>query len=67
MENATKALIIAGAILVSILLISFGIILVNQNKGAQTAASNLSNSMLGASQNKANEVMQTINSISTTE
>lgn len=32
MENASKALIIAGAILVAILLISIGVILVNQGR-----------------------------------
>ena len=32
MENASKALIIAGAILISILLISIGIILINSGK-----------------------------------
>ena len=33
MENASKALIIAGAILVSILIISFGVIIINKAKG----------------------------------
>ncbi len=33
MENASKALIIAGAILVSILLISMGIVLINSGEG----------------------------------
>lgn len=44
MENASKALIIAGAILISILLISVGIIIMNAinepvQEGANTAAS----------------------------
>ena len=44
MENASKALIIAGAILISILLISVGIIIMNAindpvKKGADTATS----------------------------
>lgn len=47
MENASKALIIAGAILVAILLISIGVLIINQinpvtdevgNMGASTAA-----------------------------
>jgi len=33
MENASKALIIAGAILISILLISMGIVLINSGEG----------------------------------
>ena len=33
MENASKALIIAGAILLSILIISFGIIIIRNNSG----------------------------------
>ena len=45
MENATKALIIAGAVLVSILLISIGILLINNNKGITNSASNLSDGM----------------------
>lgn len=63
MENATKALIIAGAILVSILLISLGIMLVNNNKGASESAKNISNAMSNASVNAANEVQNAINSI----
>ena len=44
MENASKALIIAGAILISILLISVGIIIMNAindpvSKGADAATS----------------------------
>ena len=35
MENASKALIIAGAILISILLISVGIMVMNSTKGIQ--------------------------------
>lgn len=45
MENATKALIIAGAVLVSILLISIGILLINNNKGITNSATNLSEGM----------------------
>ena len=39
MENASKALIIAGAILISILLISLGIMIYNQAKDAATETS----------------------------
>lgn len=38
MENATKALIIAGAILVSILIISIGIVIVNAGKEVEGVA-----------------------------
>lgn len=38
MENASKALIIAGAILISILLISLGIIMFNASKGTTDQA-----------------------------
>ena len=38
MENASKALIIAGAILISILLISLGIIMFNTSKGTTVQA-----------------------------
>lgn len=34
MENATKALVIAGAVLISILLISVGIMVFNKSKGS---------------------------------
>lgn len=39
MENASKALIIAGAILLSILIISLGIMIFNQAKGAMDTSS----------------------------
>ena len=38
MENASKALIIAGAILISIVIISFGIIIINNVRGNITGA-----------------------------
>lgn len=38
MENASKALIIAGAILVSILLISVGIMIMNASSGVTSGA-----------------------------
>lgn len=38
MENASKALIIAGAVLISILLISLGIIMFNSSKGTSDQA-----------------------------
>ena len=38
MENASKALIIAGAVLIAILLISMGVMLVNSGKGVTDTA-----------------------------
>ena len=38
MENASKALLIAGAILIAILIISLGIILINSGNGANQQA-----------------------------
>ena len=45
MENASKALIIAGAILISILLISLGIVMFNASKGTTAQASNTASVM----------------------
>lgn len=63
MENATKALIIAGAVLVAILLISFGILLVNQNKDSMDASKNLSNAMSETSKKGANNAIQTLTNL----
>ncbi len=45
MENATKALIIAGAILVAILLVTMGISLLSNTDGLQKQQDSLANSM----------------------
>lgn len=45
MENASKALIIAGAILISILLISLGIIMYNSATGTTDKAADTSEAM----------------------
>lgn len=45
MENASKALIIAGAILISILLITLGITLYNSSKGTTDQATQLGDTM----------------------
>lgn len=45
MENASKALIIAGAILISILLISLGIIMFNSSKSTTDQASKAGTAM----------------------
>ena len=60
MENATKALIIAGAILVSILLISIGIALINSNKDVTNSASKLSNGMATSANTAVNKILNGI-------
>lgn len=45
MENASKALIIAGAILIAILLISVGIVVLNSTSGVTDEAENLGDTM----------------------
>ena len=45
MENASKALIIAGAILVSILLITFGVMIMSSTGGTQDTVKQQSDSM----------------------
>lgn len=45
MENASKALIMAGAILIAILLISAGLIILNSTKGVQEQSSRASKTM----------------------
>lgn len=45
MENATKALLMAGAILIAIILIALGLKIVNSNKGVTEQVDKLSTSM----------------------
>lgn len=59
MENATKALIIAGAVLVSILIVGMGILLVNSNSDTSESANQLSSSL----KDSANETTQKINTL----
>ena len=56
MENASKALIIAGAILISILLISLGIIMFNSSKGTTDQAADTANAMQQGAQSAVNEI-----------
>ena len=57
MENASKALIIAGAVLIAIVLISFGVILVNRSRGTTQQAADTQNFMTQS----ATEGTETIN------
>lgn len=52
MENASKALIIAGAVLISILLITVGIVLMNKSSDVSDQAATASNQMSNAMSNK---------------
>ena len=63
MENASKALIIAGAVLVSILLISVAILLVNQGNKVTSSSSQLSNSIEEKAGSKTNIIKTTLNSL----
>lgn len=61
MENASKALIIAGAILISILLISLGIIMFNSSKGTTDQASNTAGAMEEGAQAGVNNIRSSLN------
>ena len=60
MENASKALIIAGAILIAILLISLGIIMFNSSSGTTDQAENTSAAMEAGAQAGVNSIQQQI-------
>lgn len=58
MENASKALIIAGAVLISIVLISLGVMLIG-NSGDSTDKANQTANMIETQSNKAIEKLNT--------
>ena len=60
MENASKALIIAGAILISILLISLGIVMFNASKGTTGQATDTANSMEQGALKWVNNIQQSL-------
>ena len=60
MENASKALIIAGAILISILLISLGIIMFNSSKGTTDQAASTANAMEQGAQAGVNQIQNSL-------
>lgn len=66
MENASKALLIAGAILIAILLISLGIIMFNSSKGTTDQASNTANAMEQGAQAGVDSIRNSLN-LSTNE
>ncbi len=61
MENASKALIIAGAILIAILLISLGIIMFNSSKGTTDQATGTANAMEQGAQQGVNSIRNSLN------
>lgn len=60
MENASKALIIAGAILISILLISLGIVMFNASKETTGQATDTANAMEQGAQKGVNNIQQSL-------
>lgn len=60
MENASKALIIAGAILVSILLISLGIVMFNSSKGTTDQSSNTMEALNESASGKVQDIRQNL-------
>jgi len=61
MENASKALIIAGAILISILLITLGIAMFRSSEGTTDEATEVSNAMQQGAEAQVNELRNQLN------
>ncbi len=61
MENASKALLIAGAVLIVIVLITLGVVLVNRSGDASGQAQELSNTI----EQSSGQGINTINSLTT--
>lgn len=56
MENASKALLIAGAVLIVIVLISIGVLLINRTRGTINSAGDVSDQMAQSTQEGANTI-----------
>ena len=63
MENASKALIIAGSILIAILLISLGIIMFNASRGTTGQAANTTNVIENGAQKGVELIENSVNNI----
>lgn len=63
MENASKALLIAGAVLICILLIGVGVTIWTKTKGVPDAAGNVSENLVNKAQEKAGIIDTQLNSI----
>ena len=61
MENASKALIIAGAILIAILLISLGILVFKASSGTTDQAKNTTKAMEQGAQTGVNSIQNALN------
>ena len=54
MENASKALIIAGSILVAILIVTIGIVLISQSRTTSDSAKNTAEQLQSSAQTQTN-------------
>ena len=63
MENTSKALIIAGAALISILLISFALLIFNPGKGVSDSSKSVANGVEDTAQRKATSIEQDLQGI----
>lgn len=66
MENATKALLIAAAVLIAIVLVALGVNLLNSAGDTSGDASNVSNAIQGSTGNAANSIVETIGGLDVT-
>lgn len=63
MENASKALIIAGAVLISILLVTVGVIMFQKSKGTTDQAANTTTQLQEGAQKGVNSISETLDNI----
>lgn len=63
MENATKALLIAAAILIAIVLIALGVNLLNSAGDTSGDAANVANALQGSTENAASGVIDSISKL----
>ncbi len=63
MENASKALIIAGAVLISILLVTVGVIMFQKSKGTTDQAAKTTKALQAGAQNGVNSIDNTLQQI----
>ena len=63
MENASKALIIAGSILVAILLVTAGVILISQSRGTSDNAKNTTEQLNTSAENQTQQLKDAINTL----
>ena len=64
MENATKALLIAAAVLIAIVLVALGVRLLNSAGDSSGEAGNVSNSIQNSTGTASNDVVNMLNSFS---